>query len=78
MPGVIINKFTKIGNNTIVNTNATIDHDCDIGNGVHVMGSAAIAGKVQIENYATIGTNSTILPRLKIGDGAIMCWSGRY
>ena len=72
MPGAIIHKFTKIGNNTIVNTNATIDHDCDIGNGVHVMGSAAIAGMVQIDNYATIGTNSTILPRLKIGEGAII------
>ena len=36
------------------------------------MGSAAIAGMVQIDNYATIGTNSTILPRLKIGEGAII------
>ena len=72
MPGAIIHKFTKIGNNTIVNTNAIIDHDCSIGNGVHVMGSAAIAGMVQIDDYATIGTNSTILPRLNIGEGAVV------
>jgi len=72
MPGAVIHKFTKIGSNTIVNTNATIDHDCNIGNGVHVMGSAAIAGMVQINDYATIGTNSTILPRISIGEGAII------
>jgi sugar O-acyltransferase (sialic acid O-acetyltransferase NeuD family) len=72
MPGAVIHKFTKIGSNTIVNTNATIDHDCNIGNGVHIMGSAAIAGMVQIDDYATIGTNSTILPRLKIGEGAVI------
>jgi sugar O-acyltransferase (sialic acid O-acetyltransferase NeuD family) len=72
MPGAVIHKFTKIGSNTIVNTNATIDHDFNIGNGVHIMGSAAIAGMVQIDDYATIGTNSTILPRLKIGEGAII------
>jgi sugar O-acyltransferase (sialic acid O-acetyltransferase NeuD family) len=72
MPGAIIHKFTRIGSDTIINTNATIDHDCDIGNGVHIMGSAAIAGMVQISDYATIGTNSTILPRLNIGEGAII------
>jgi sugar O-acyltransferase (sialic acid O-acetyltransferase NeuD family) len=72
MPGAIVHKFTRIGRNTIINTNATVDHDCDIGNGVHVMGGAAIAGMVQISDFATIGTNSTILPRLIIGEGAII------
>jgi acetyltransferase-like isoleucine patch superfamily enzyme len=36
------------------------------------MGSAAIAGNVTIEDFATIGTNSTILPNLKIGAGAFI------
>lgn len=72
MPGAIVYKFTRIGSNTIINTNATIDHDCDIGNGVHIMGSAAIAGMVRIGDFATIGTNATILPRLSIGEGAII------
>jgi sugar O-acyltransferase (sialic acid O-acetyltransferase NeuD family) len=72
MPGAIVHKFTRIGSNTIINTNATVDHDCDIGNGVHVMGGAAIAGMVRISDFVTIGTNSTILPRLNIGEGAII------
>jgi acetyltransferase-like isoleucine patch superfamily enzyme len=34
------------------------------------MGNAAITGMVEVGDYATIGTNSTILPHLKIGEGA--------
>ena len=43
-----------------------------IGNGIHIMGSAYIAGRVQIQDYASIGANATILPDIKIGKGAII------
>jgi sugar O-acyltransferase (sialic acid O-acetyltransferase NeuD family) len=72
MPLSIVHKFTKIGDQTILNTRCTIDHECSIGKGVHVMGSAAVAGKVTIGDFATIGTNATVLPHLKIGKGAIV------
>eukprot|EP01093_Parvamoeba_rugata_P014514 TRINITY_DN4715_c0_g1_i1.p1 TRINITY_DN4715_c0_g1~~TRINITY_DN4715_c0_g1_i1.p1 ORF type:complete len:208 (-),score=17.64 TRINITY_DN4715_c0_g1_i1:588-1211(-) len=70
MPGSIVHKFCDIGDDVILNTNSTIDHECLIGNGCHVMGSASVAGRVTIESYVTIGTNATILPNLTIGEGA--------
>lgn len=63
---------TQIGMQTIVNTNASVDHECIVGSGVHIMPGATIAGCVEIGDYATIGSNATILPRLKIGKGAII------
>ena len=72
MPFALVHKFSKIGDQTIINTNATVDHECDLGNGVHVMGSAAIAGRVSIGDYATIGTNATVLPNIHIGEGALV------
>jgi sugar O-acyltransferase (sialic acid O-acetyltransferase NeuD family) len=72
MPCALVHKFTSVGRHTIVNTNATIDHECVIGDGVHIMGNAAITGKVEIGNYATIGTNATILPFVKVGEGAFV------
>ena len=72
MPCAVIHKFSSIGNHTIINTSATIDHECIIGDGVHIMGSAAITGKVEIENYATVGTSATILPSVKVGTGAFI------
>lgn len=62
----------SMGTACIVNTNATVDHDCHLGEGVHIMPGATVAGEVVIEAFATIGSNATILPRLRIGRGAIV------
>ena len=72
MPRSLIHSYTEIGSNCIVNTQASIDHECKIGNGVHVMGGAVITGRVRIGDYATIGSNATILPDLKVGEGAFV------
>lgn len=63
---------TKIGRGCIVNTCASVDHECIIGEGVHICPGANIAGCVEIEKYVTIGTGAVILPRLRIGEGAIV------
>ena len=49
-----------------------IDHECTLGDGVHVMPGATLAGCVTVGDYATIGSNATILPRLTIGSGAVV------
>jgi len=36
------------------------------------MPGATIAGEVQIGDYASIGSNATVLPRLSIGTGTIV------
>jgi len=72
MPSTTVNSFTTLGDFVVLNTGATVDHDCLIGNGVHIMGSASLAGQVTIKDYATIGTNATILPNITIGEGAFV------
>jgi len=72
MPSATIHSFCNIGDYCIINTGATVDHECMMGNGVHVMGSAAIAGRVTIGDFASIGTNATILPNITIGAGAFV------
>lgn len=61
-----------IGNGCIINTGAIVDHECIINNGVHICPGAHLAGIVKVEDYATIYTGSIILPRIKIGEGAIV------
>ena len=72
MPNVVIHKHVKIGNDCYFNVNSVVDHECIIGNGVHVMGSSYIAGRVKIEDFASIGANATILPDLNIGKNSII------
>jgi sugar O-acyltransferase (sialic acid O-acetyltransferase NeuD family) len=72
MPHVVINQFSQIGDWCILNTNCTVDHECIVGNGVHIMGGAALAGKVIVGDFSTIGTNATILPDIKIGSNVFI------
>jgi sugar O-acyltransferase (sialic acid O-acetyltransferase NeuD family) len=62
----------QIGRACIINTAATVDHECRLGDGVHVAPGAHLAGCVRVENYAMIGTGAIILPRLTIGESAIV------
>ncbi len=62
----------RLGVQCIVNTNASIDHECIIGDGVHIMPGATLAGCVEVENFATIGSNATVLPRVRIGEEAVV------
>ncbi len=64
--------LARLGDGCIVNTAASVDHECQLGDGVHIMPGARLAGCITVGSYATIGTNATILPRLRIGEGAMV------
>ena len=72
MPGVIINTDVKIGFNAIINTNSSIDHDCVIGNSVHVGPGVTLCGNVQVGNSTLIGAGSTVAPNIIIGKNVII------
>jgi sugar O-acyltransferase (sialic acid O-acetyltransferase NeuD family) len=63
---------TIIGESCIINTGAIVDHECRIGNGVHICPGVNMAGCVEVEDYATIGTGAVIIPRIKIGTGSVI------
>lgn len=62
----------RLGKSVIVNTSASVDHDCVIQDGAHIGPGAHLAGEVVVEEHAFVGTGAVILPRLKIGRGAIV------
>ena len=72
MPGVNVNCFSNIGDFAILNTASTVDHECIIGKGVHIMGNAYVGGRVKIGDFATIGSNATIFPDIEIKRGAFI------
>jgi len=61
-----------LGRGCIVNTAASVDHECRLGEGVHLCPGARLAGCVTVEPFATIGTGAGVLPRLCIGEGAFV------
>jgi UDP-perosamine 4-acetyltransferase len=70
--GCCVSEHARIGDFTILNTGATVDHDCALGAGVHVMPGATLAGEVRVDDFATIGSGAVVLPRVRIGAGAMV------
>lgn len=62
----------QIGRACIVNTGASVDHDCIVDDGVHIAPGARMAGCVKVARFAMIGTGAVVLPRLTIGEGAVV------
>jgi sugar O-acyltransferase (sialic acid O-acetyltransferase NeuD family) len=62
----------KTGNFCIVNTSASVDHECLLGEGVHIGPGAKLAGCVVIGSHTFIGTGAVIIPRIKIGSHSMI------
>ena len=72
MAGSVINIASRLGIACIVNTRAGIDHECIIGDGVHVCPGVSLAGQVTIGDLAWIGIGSAIIQRRRIGARAFV------
>ena len=70
--GAIIQVRVRLGMGVIINTSASVDHDCLIGDFAHVAPGAVLAGNVHVGKCAMIGANATVLPGLSVGDGAVL------
>lgn len=70
LAGSIIGAFAAIGDYSIINSGANVDHDCKIGRNCHLAPRAALSGEITVEDNVFVGTNATILPRLRICLGA--------
>ncbi len=62
----------RLGRCVIVNTAASVDHECEIGDAAHLAPGARLAGEVKVGAGAFIGTGAVVLPRIRIGDGAVV------
>ncbi len=61
-----------LGTACIVNTAASVDHECRLGDGVHLAPGARLAGCVVIDDFAMVGIGASVLPRIRIGKGAVV------
>ena len=66
MAGTVINSGTVIGKGCIVNTCSSVDHDCEIGDYVHIAVGAHLCGTVKVGNATWIGAGATISNNIMI------------
>jgi sugar O-acyltransferase (sialic acid O-acetyltransferase NeuD family) len=70
--GVVINSGTKTGGACILNTNCTVEHDCRMGDNVHIAPGVTISGGVTIGNNCMIGTGANIIQSVSICDDCLI------
>lgn len=67
-----ISNDTTFGSDILIQTLAVLGHDVVIGDGVTVSAHAFIGGNAILEDRCTIHPHAVVLPRVKIGEGAVV------
>lgn len=72
MAGAVLQPGSQVGNNSIINTRVSVDHDCRIGEHVHIAPGATLCGSVNIAPGSFIGAGATIIHGVSVGSRAIV------
>lgn len=78
LSGARVQTGAIIGEHTIVNSGALIEHDCYLGAYNHIAPNATLCGEVRTSEYVYIGANATLIQGLVleansiVGAGAIL------
>jgi sugar O-acyltransferase (sialic acid O-acetyltransferase NeuD family) len=70
--GAIVCAEASVADGAILNTAATVDHECAIGQAAHVAPGVRLAGRVTVGEGALIGIGACVLPCMTIGAYAIV------
>ena len=72
MDGSIIGCCSNIGKLCIINTNSSIDHDCQISDFTHIAPGVTISGNVKVGKNVLIGTGANIIQNIEIANNSII------
>lgn len=72
MQGAVVQQDVSIGCHCIINTSSSVDHECRLGDYVHISPHATLCGNVHVEEGAWVGAGATVLPGISIGRWSII------
>ncbi len=80
LAGAVINSFSCIEEDTIINTRAIIEHDAYIGAGSHIAPGSIILGGAKVGNCSYIGASSVIIQSTSVPENSFIkagnIWQG--
>lgn len=65
-PHAVLGVDVTLGRHAIINTGATVDHECKIGDFVHIAPGCHLCGNVEVGDGAFVGAGTIITPGSKI------------
>lgn len=72
MPGAVVGPGAQLGAGVVVNTNASVDHDCILGDFVSVSPGAALGGTVRVGARSWIGIGATVIHGITVGEDSVV------
>jgi sugar O-acyltransferase (sialic acid O-acetyltransferase NeuD family) len=72
MAGVVVQAGASVGENVILNTSSSIDHDSIVGNHSHVAPGAVLCGGVIVGEECFVGARSVLVPNVRIANGSFV------
>jgi sugar O-acyltransferase (sialic acid O-acetyltransferase NeuD family) len=68
----ILQTDTQIGKHVIINTAASVDHECIIEDFVHIAPGVTLCGNIRVGKGSLIGAGSVVTPNLIIGKNCLI------
>ncbi len=72
MAGAVIQAGVNVAENAIINTKASVDHDCQIGGHVHLAPGVTVCGNVKIGDSVHVGSGATIIQGIIVGSRCLI------
>lgn len=72
LAGAAVITGSRVGRACIVNTHASVDHDCALGDDVHVGPGAILCGGVRVGAHTFVGAGATVVPGIRIAPGVVI------
>lgn len=67
LAGSVVQTWSAIGDHVIINTCASVDHDCWISDFVHIAPGAHLCGNVKVGEGTLVGAGTIVTPGVTIG-----------
>jgi len=71
-PGSVVGSRARIGDNTIINTLSSVDHDCVFGAHSQAAPGVSLAGGVIVGTNCFFGIKSAVVPKVSIGNDVVV------
>lgn len=62
----------RLGRACIVNHGAVVDHECVLGDGVHIAPNATLCGCILLAEHVMVGAGAVVLPRVTLGADCVV------
>ena len=72
MAGAVLQNRVRVGENVVINTRASVDHDVELSDHCVISPGAIISGSVKIGRGSFIGAGAVVIQGIEIGDNCVI------